>query len=151
VDLAQGEAGAAEPLARRGVEIHRRAYGERNWQTALAESLLGAVLTALGRYAEAEPLLMGAQRALNDIPGAQGQAARENRARLAALETAKHNTRLQSAERSCQDRVPIERMAKRDAILRLYLSCAETISPHNRPPNLLFGCLISLSAGSSYG
>jgi hypothetical protein len=53
--------------------------------------MLGAILTALGRYAEAEPLLMGAQRVLKDIPGAQGQAARENRARLAVLETAKHN------------------------------------------------------------
>jgi tetratricopeptide (TPR) repeat protein len=92
VDLAQGEAAAAEPLSRRGVEILRRAYGEGNWQTASAESMLGAILTALGRYAEAEPLLMGAQRVLKDIPGAQGQAARENRARLAVLETAKHNT-----------------------------------------------------------
>jgi hypothetical protein len=87
--LAQGQATAAEPLARRAVEIRRRVLPKGNWQTASAESLLGAVLTALGRYNEAEPLFIGAQGVLKDIPGTQGQEARENRARLAAVETAK--------------------------------------------------------------
>jgi serine/threonine protein kinase/Tfp pilus assembly protein PilF len=89
VTLAQGQATAAEPLARRAVEIRRRVLPKGNWQTASAESLLGAVLTALGRYNEAEPLFIGAQGVLKDIPGTQGQEARENRARLAAVETAK--------------------------------------------------------------
>jgi len=88
VYLAQGQAAAAEPLARRAVEIRRRVMREGDWQTASAESVLGAVLTALGKYPDAEPLLIGAQRILKDIPGAQEQEARENRARLAALKTA---------------------------------------------------------------
>jgi tetratricopeptide (TPR) repeat protein len=90
VYFAQGQAAAAEPLAGRAVEIRRRVLREGNWQTGSAESLLGAILTALGRYAEAEPLLLGAQRVLKDIPGGQGQEARENRERLAVLEAARH-------------------------------------------------------------
>jgi len=89
VYFAQGQAAAAEPLARRAVAIRRRVLGEGNWRTASAESLLGAVLTALGGYDEAGPLLLAAQRVLKDIPGVQGEDARENRERLAALRQAR--------------------------------------------------------------
>jgi tetratricopeptide (TPR) repeat protein len=91
VELAQGYAATAEPLARQAVEIRRQVFGEGNWQAASVASLLGAILTSLGRYEEAEPLLLGAQRVLKDIPGAQGQEARENRERLAALKRARES------------------------------------------------------------
>jgi hypothetical protein len=45
-------------------------------------------LTALGRYDEAEPLLLDARRVLKDIPGEQEQEAEATRSRLAALYTA---------------------------------------------------------------
>ena len=85
VYLAQGHAAAAEPLARESLDIRRRIFREGNWQTASTESLFGAVLTALGRYAEAETLLLHAQQVLKDIPGEQGEEFRANRQRLAAL------------------------------------------------------------------
>jgi hypothetical protein len=89
--LAQGQPAAAEPLVRRAFEIRRRVLGEGNWQTASAESLLGAVLTALRRYDEAEPLLLRAGQILKDIPGAQGDEARDNSQRLGALRQARHS------------------------------------------------------------
>lgn len=89
IQLEQGQAHTAEPLVRRALEIRRRALRQDDWRTASAESLLGAVLTTLGRYAEAEPLLLDARRVLKDIPGGQGQEARENRERLASLEKAR--------------------------------------------------------------
>ena len=99
VYAAQGQAAAAEPLIRDAVEIRRRVLHEGDWQTASAESLLGAVLTALERYAEAEPLLLAAERVLKDIPGTQGQEARENRARLAVFTTSKHTVSVPDHDR----------------------------------------------------
>lgn len=88
VYLAQGRAAEAEPLARHAVDVRRRMLGAKNWQTASAESLLGAVWIALKDSARAEPLLLGAEKILKDIPGAQGEEARENRNRLNALRSA---------------------------------------------------------------
>jgi serine/threonine-protein kinase len=56
--LERGDPRSAEPLLREAVEIRRRERAG-HWRTAEAESALGACLAALGRYGEAEPLLVG--------------------------------------------------------------------------------------------
>ena len=56
-------------------------------------------LTALGRYEEAEGLLLDAQRVLKDVPGAEAQEAEATRARLAALRTARTPPRALVARR----------------------------------------------------
>jgi serine/threonine-protein kinase len=53
-----GDPRAAEPLLREAVEITRRVPGASAWRVALVESDLGACLSAQGRLAEAEPLLV---------------------------------------------------------------------------------------------
>ncbi len=89
IQLLQGQAAAAEPLVRRGLEVRLRAFRPDDWRTGSAKSLLGAVLTALGRR-EAKSLLLEAQRVLKDIPGPQGEDARATRQRLDALHEAMH-------------------------------------------------------------
>ncbi len=85
VELARGEAAAAEPLLRGALAIHQRAYRPGDWRIGLAEALLGEDLTALGRYDEAERMLLAARGGLRDVPGREGRVAKENRVRLAAL------------------------------------------------------------------
>ena len=97
VRLLQGQATAAEPLLRRAIEVRRRVYPVGDWRIGGAESLLGAVLTALRRYDEAERLLLEAQLVLKDIPGEQGQVAASNRKRLAELNEARARESASSA------------------------------------------------------
>ena len=91
VELLQRKPAEAESLARHALEIRRRTYQKDDWRTASAESILGGVLIALGRYGEAEPLVLDAGRVLRDVPGSEGDVARENRARLAALKEARRH------------------------------------------------------------
>ena len=90
VELLQGRPADAEPLARHGLEIRLRTYHGDEWPIASAKSILGGALTGLGRYDEAEPLLLDAARTLKDVPGSEGEEARANRERLAALKEARH-------------------------------------------------------------
>lgn len=85
VHLARGDAAAAEPLLRRSLAVRQRAFGDDDWRVGQTKSLLGASLTALARYAEAETLLLDAQRVLKDVPGAQGREARATVTRLQTL------------------------------------------------------------------
>ncbi len=85
VHLARREPVTAERLLRQALGIHRRVHPENDWRIAVSKSLLGASLTALGRYQEAEPLLVDAQSVLKDIPGPQGREARATLTRLVAL------------------------------------------------------------------
>jgi len=101
VELAQGMAAEAELLIRHAVEVRRRVFHAGDWRTASAESLLGAVLTKLGKYDEAAPLLLNAQRLLKDIPGPQAEEARANRERLANLAKAR---RAESAAAALMER-----------------------------------------------
>jgi tetratricopeptide (TPR) repeat protein len=89
VELLQGKPAGAEPLARNALEIFQRTLHQDDWRIADAKSLLGGLLIALGRYDEAEPLLLDASKGLKDIPGSQGEAARANRERLAKLKQAR--------------------------------------------------------------
>ena len=75
LQLAGQEAAAAEPLLRRALEIRVRAFGERDWRVATVRSLLGAALTGLHRYAEAEAHLLDAHRVLQHARGRKGREA----------------------------------------------------------------------------
>ncbi|MGE5412701.1 MAG: tetratricopeptide repeat protein, partial [Syntrophomonadaceae bacterium] len=89
VHLARNEPSLAEPLLRDALRIRQRTFRADDWRIGVPRSDLGAALTALGRYDEAESLLLEAKRVLKDIPGVQGQEAAATRARLAALEAAR--------------------------------------------------------------
>jgi tetratricopeptide (TPR) repeat protein len=75
----------AEAVLREALATQRRAYGDADWRTAATRSLLGQALTAQGRYAEAEPLLIEASTAIRDVPGLPGREYQPTRARLVAL------------------------------------------------------------------
>ena len=83
--LARGEPAKAEPLLRQALEFYKQKLPEKDWRIGSAESLLGAALTKLGRYDDAEPLLLEARAALPEGPGPRGREARANLDRLAAL------------------------------------------------------------------
>jgi tetratricopeptide (TPR) repeat protein len=76
----------AEPLAREALAIFQAGHA-RAERTADASSVLGGCLTALGRYAEAEPLLTAGLAGLSQ---AHGDASRQRQAieRLVALYSA---------------------------------------------------------------
>ena len=94
VHLARNEAGTAEALIRQALQIRVRAPGlvpsrrrtapEDDWSVGAAKSLLGAALAALGRYDEAEAVLLDAHRDLTAMPG-QDRDARTTLTRLVAL------------------------------------------------------------------
>ena len=87
VHLARNEPKAAEALLREGLRIRllapqlvpnrRRIFPEDDWSVGATKSLLGASLTALARYNEAEAVLLEARRdleALSPPPGRDVQA-----------------------------------------------------------------------------
>ena len=75
VHLARGEAQTAEPLIREGLRIRflapqmvpnrRRILPADDWSIAAIRSLLGAALTRLARYSEAEEVLLESKRDLD--------------------------------------------------------------------------------------
>ncbi|HYD83366.1 MAG TPA: tetratricopeptide repeat protein, partial [Opitutus sp.] len=99
--LERGDAAHAEPLARAALVLRQRVSPGDAWRIAATQSLLGAALAALARYDEAEPLLLEADRVLQDIPGPQGRETAAHRARLAAF---RETRRLAASETSESDR-----------------------------------------------
>ena len=98
VHLVRGEPKTAEPLIREGLRVRllspqmvpnrRRIFPEDDWSIAAAKGLLGAALTGLARYSEAENALLEAKRDLeasSSLPHHDVQAAMT---RLIALYTA---------------------------------------------------------------
>jgi hypothetical protein len=84
VQLKRREPAAAEALLREGLRIRaltpglvparRRTFVEDDWSLGATKSLLGASLVALGRYDEAEGVLLDARRELESqptLPGAE--------------------------------------------------------------------------------
>jgi serine/threonine protein kinase/Tfp pilus assembly protein PilF len=88
VHLARRRPSAAEPLLRQALRMRRRGLPESDWRVGVTKSLLGAALTGLSRYPEAERLLIEAHATLAPLEGAGGHKGREARAaavHLAAL------------------------------------------------------------------
>jgi eukaryotic-like serine/threonine-protein kinase len=83
--LLRKEAANAEPMARKALEIREHTYPAGNWRIGEAKGLLGECLTAMGRYDEAEALLLDAHRLLKAGPGWEGEQAQATRLRLVAL------------------------------------------------------------------
>jgi serine/threonine protein kinase len=85
VRIALGQGAATEAGLRHALEIRQQLYPEADWRIAQAQSLLGAALFAQKKYAEAEPLMMAADRTLKPVPGRQQRELLANRERLSAL------------------------------------------------------------------
>ena len=71
--MQHGDPGAAEPLLRECRVIRREALPEGHWLHANTESTLGECLTALGRFGEAEPLLLRSYPVIKAKWGASGE------------------------------------------------------------------------------
>ncbi len=67
----KGEAQAAESEFRRSLAIFEKSLPASHWVIAHTKSLLGGCQTAMGRYAEAEPLLLNSESALKRVRGAK--------------------------------------------------------------------------------
>jgi len=85
VRLARGEGKAVEADLRTVLRARERLYPAGDWRIGQAQSLLAASLVAQARYAEAEPLMIAADKTLVPNRGAQSRERDANRARLAAL------------------------------------------------------------------
>jgi len=75
----------AEPLLRESLELRRQSLPPGHWLISSSESMLGACLTAEGRYAEAEALLLRAHAGLESSRGHDHERTIEARRRLVAL------------------------------------------------------------------
>ena len=76
VHIEWGNAGIAESILREAFDIHRRVYPEGDWRTAEAGGWLGKALADLGRYDEAETLMLESFRAFEHRWGLQDRRTR---------------------------------------------------------------------------
>ncbi|MEO5818686.1 MAG: serine/threonine-protein kinase [Gemmatimonadaceae bacterium] len=83
--VAMRDAQGAEPSLREALTIRRARLGDGHWATAVAESELGAALTALGQNDEADRLLTHASATLRAQRGINDRRSRQADVRLAAL------------------------------------------------------------------
>jgi serine/threonine-protein kinase len=83
--LKRGDPAAAEPLCAELVRIQTSLSPEDDWRLASARQLEGRCLTQLGRFAEAEALLLQACESLSKLPDALPAAARQAREGILAL------------------------------------------------------------------
>jgi serine/threonine protein kinase/tetratricopeptide (TPR) repeat protein len=85
--VAEGKAAEAEAKAREALSIFRAKQPPTHWRIADTESVLGSCLTALGRFEEAEPLLLASYPALENDKGDGAKHAAEARQRIVELYT----------------------------------------------------------------
>ncbi len=85
VRIARGDAAATESSLRAALSAREKLYPPGDWRIAQTQSLLGAALASQKRYAEAEPLMIAADRGLKAVPGIQERERAANQARLATL------------------------------------------------------------------
>ena len=83
--LERGDGATAEPLLAELVRIQTKLCGPNDWRLAAARELEGHCLTMLGRFDEAEELLLQACEVLAKLPDALPSAAREARENILAL------------------------------------------------------------------
>ena len=72
----RGEIAQAEPLVREALRIKRATLPKDHLEVAMMESFLGGCLTDLGRYDEAEALLVESYPAIRAVNGVQGRKTR---------------------------------------------------------------------------
>jgi eukaryotic-like serine/threonine-protein kinase len=92
VRLAAGAGAAVETMARHALEIRQRLYPTGDWRIGQAQALVGRALLAQRRYADAEPLMIAADRVLQPIAGRQGRDRAANREALKELYEARGQT-----------------------------------------------------------
>jgi serine/threonine-protein kinase len=80
-----GDPVAAEPFERRKLQIYTETLGPDHAWTAFAKATLGSCLTAMGRFAEAERLLLESYTALHAGPGPEDRYTRDALGRLVTL------------------------------------------------------------------
>ncbi len=80
-----GEFVGAESPAREALRINRQLLNDGHWRIRFAENTLGACLTGLGRYQEAEPLLLDSYPILKDRTSARSPETRAALRRLVTL------------------------------------------------------------------
>jgi serine/threonine protein kinase len=85
VRILQSRGAETESLLRQVSAAREKRYPAGDWRIAQAQSLLGAALMAQKQYAEAEPLMVAADRGLKPVPGIQERERAANRERLVAL------------------------------------------------------------------
>jgi serine/threonine protein kinase/Tfp pilus assembly protein PilF len=85
VHIERGHAAETEDVLQRVLAARQQSLPAGDWRIAQAQSLLAAALIAQRRFAEAEPLMLEADRGLTALPGAEGDERRANRARLVQL------------------------------------------------------------------
>jgi serine/threonine protein kinase/tetratricopeptide (TPR) repeat protein len=85
VRIARGDGAATESALREALRVREKLYPPGDWRIAQVQSLLGAALMAAKRDAEAEPLMLAADRGLKPIAGIQERERSANRARLEKL------------------------------------------------------------------
>ena len=83
--VAQGQMRQAAALLEPIVANRTERLGTDHWRTASAAAWLGAAYTGLGRFAEAEPLLLGSLDVIGQMRGDQDRYVLEIRAGLARL------------------------------------------------------------------
>lgn len=74
--LIEGELDSARSWVREALTLRQVSLPDGHWQIAEARSLLGACLSALGRYDEAEPLLIEGHAGISAIRGEHDRLAR---------------------------------------------------------------------------
>ncbi len=80
-----GDSTAAGQYLRESLELRRSVLPEGNWLVSSGESVLGEHLAMVGRFGEAERLLLGAERQLVATRGNGSPQVRDTRQRLADL------------------------------------------------------------------
>ncbi len=84
----KGDCAAALPIFEEALHIRKESVAADNWRIAQIEALLGGCLTALGRYDEAEPLLLASFPRIERARGADDPITRDARRRLVDYYTA---------------------------------------------------------------
>ncbi len=83
--LLRGDLPAAESHVREALEVRRNSLPAGHWEIAHAESVLGAALSGLGRYGEAEALLLSAYPILRERRSERAPFTRDALERIVAL------------------------------------------------------------------
>lgn len=81
----KGDPAEAESLLREALELRKRIFPEGHWTMAVDRSVLGECLGLLGRYGEAEPLLLQSYRLLSEKLGKEHRRTKKSLKRIVAL------------------------------------------------------------------